>query len=319
MGTGCQMMQGDKRMKPVDAATGVADSIPLQYPAAGNAALSRITFLVIGAQKAGTTWLDEALKAHEDIFTPSVKEMHFFSSNWNYAKGLEWYASHFEEMKNERAAGECTPNYLRTVLSSADKNPDLAGNVPERVLAAIPNAKLIVSLRNPVDRAVSAYFHMVTRGKLSPFQRLRDVTDKFGIAASGYYALHLKAWFEFFDQSRFRILCYEEDILPDEAKATTIQSVYRFLGVDDQFLPNDLYKTHNVRQDNALAYLNRIGWLRDSERGRLVASEINRLTPKFVQDSLEIRVEQADLDALAELYAPHNDRLEQLLEREFPW
>ena len=69
-------------------------------------------FLLIGAQKAGTTWISAMLREHPQIFLPQRKELHFFNRRDNYERGLEWYRAQFGQHQGEPAIGECTPNYL---------------------------------------------------------------------------------------------------------------------------------------------------------------------------------------------------------------
>src|SRR5688572_26171231 len=69
-------------------------------------------FLVIGAQKSGTTWLAEMLRQHPDVYTSPKKELHYFDLKANYALGIDWYRQQFAGETGQRAIGECTPNYL---------------------------------------------------------------------------------------------------------------------------------------------------------------------------------------------------------------
>ena len=102
-------------------------------------------FLGIGTQKGGTTYLHGLLTQHPQVFLAHPKELHFFSLQ--HQRGLEWYASHFAKAKAEQRCGEVTPYYLFHPLAA------------ERIAAALPAVKLIVLLRDPVERALSQYFH----------------------------------------------------------------------------------------------------------------------------------------------------------------
>ena len=66
-------------------------------------------FIIIGAQKSGTTWLVDMLRDHEGVFIPR-DEVHFF--NGHFDKGIDWYASHFNEASKNQCIGEKTPDYL---------------------------------------------------------------------------------------------------------------------------------------------------------------------------------------------------------------
>jgi hypothetical protein len=104
-------------------------------------------FLIIGAQKAGTTALAGNLSRHPDVFmaraSAASHELHFFDSNWR--RGLGWYRKCFT--RPDKLQGEKTPNYLSVPACHV------------RMAAVVPNAKLVVSLRNPIDRAYSAWNH----------------------------------------------------------------------------------------------------------------------------------------------------------------
>lgn len=99
--------------------------------------------LVIGASKGGTTSLHDWLSRHPAICTSRVKEVRYFSSH--YDKSLDWYAAHFAPKRGETVRLESSPNYLWDA------------NVPRRVRERLGTPKLIVLLREPIDRAYSQY------------------------------------------------------------------------------------------------------------------------------------------------------------------
>ena len=107
-------------------------------------------FLGLGVQKGGTTSLHCLLEQHPQVFLPSVKEVHYFSLN--FASGEAWYRSQFASAEPEQRCGEITPYYLF--------HPQAAARVRE----ALPQAKLIVLLRDPVERTLSQYFHSRRHG-----------------------------------------------------------------------------------------------------------------------------------------------------------
>ncbi|MCB2213186.1 sulfotransferase domain-containing protein [bacterium] len=113
-------------------------------------------FVIIGAQRAGTTSLFNILSGHPSVTQSVVKEVHFF--DLNYDKGLEWYKSHFPIYRWVRYGpkhrwGEASPYYL------------FEPRVPERMHQALPKVKLVVLLRNPIDRAYSDYQRQVQLGQ----------------------------------------------------------------------------------------------------------------------------------------------------------
>ena len=110
-------------------------------------------FLILGAQKAGTTALYAYLRRHPQITGPSWKEVSFFDRHWTRGEG--WYRGNFPNVLRARGdlVGEASPSYL------------FHGRAPQRVSELVPDAKLIVLLRNPVERAYSHYQHEVALGR----------------------------------------------------------------------------------------------------------------------------------------------------------
>jgi hypothetical protein len=108
-------------------------------------------FLVLGAQKAGTTALYAYLRWHPAITGPSWKEVSFFDRHW--WRGESWYRGQFPLRSGGRLVGEASPSYLFHPLA------------PRRAYALVPDARLVAVLRNPVDRAYSHYQHEVALGR----------------------------------------------------------------------------------------------------------------------------------------------------------
>ncbi|TML44735.1 MAG: sulfotransferase domain-containing protein [Actinobacteria bacterium] len=108
-------------------------------------------FLILGAQKAGTTALYAYLLWHPGITGPAWKEVSYFDRH--YRRGVRWYRGHFPLRPGDRLVGEASPGYLFHPLA------------PKRVWATVPGAKLIALLRDPVDRAFSHYHHEVALGR----------------------------------------------------------------------------------------------------------------------------------------------------------
>ncbi|MFM6205694.1 sulfotransferase domain-containing protein, partial [Planktothrix sp.] len=109
-------------------------------------------FIIIGVQKGGTNSLYHYLCKHPQIVAATQKEIHFFTLN--YEQGLNWYQSQFppEADGKQILTGEGSPYYLFHPL------------VPQRLYESFPNTRLIVLLRNPVDRAISHYYWEVKLG-----------------------------------------------------------------------------------------------------------------------------------------------------------
>jgi hypothetical protein len=102
-------------------------------------------FLGIGTQKGGTTTLQRLLEQHPQAWLPPAKELQFFSLH--YALGPEWYAEQFAAAAPEQICGDITPYYL------------FHPQAPQRIARLLPDVKLIVLLRDPVERTLSQVFH----------------------------------------------------------------------------------------------------------------------------------------------------------------
>ncbi|RMH77884.1 MAG: sulfotransferase [Cyanobacteria bacterium J007] len=197
-------------------------------------------FLIIGAQKCGTTSLYHYLVQHPKIIPARQKEVHFFDLNFD--RGLEWYTAQFfpESYEDGRLTGEASPYYVFHPL------------VAKRVYNTFPKIKLILLLRNPIDRAWSHYHHEVRWGFeslsfeeaiASEPERLAGEEEKmrddphyysynhqhYTYLARGIYAEQIAEWLQYFDRDRMLILKSEELAThPDEMMAETCA----FLGVE---------------------------------------------------------------------------------------
>lgn len=107
-------------------------------------------FLGLGTQKGGTTSLHQWLNTHPQVFLPTCKEVHYF--DLQAKQPTSWYAKYFQDARPEQLCGEITPFYLF--------HPD----VPTRIHALLPEVRMIVLLRDPVERCLSQIFHARKRG-----------------------------------------------------------------------------------------------------------------------------------------------------------
>lgn len=153
------------------------------------------------------------------MFMAEVKETRFFGSL--FEKGVSWYESqHFSDWSGQTAVGEGTVSYLG--------NP----NAPGRIRAVLGDkVKLIASLRHPVDRAYSAYWMWLARGRIPANADFRTLfyQDHYGLRSQGDYFTHLSRYLEYFPRENFLILIYEE-VKKDGQKA--LGDCFEFLGVD---------------------------------------------------------------------------------------
>jgi hypothetical protein len=190
-------------------------------------------FVIIGAQKAGSTFFLRWLAQHPSVFMPP-HEVRFFEDP-DYGDGNPArLAALFTSVDAETALGIKRPGYLA--------RPEVA----PRIQRLLPGARLIAVLRDPVDRAVSAYFHHMRTGFLPvrPIEEgMRDILEGAGLTTHprardvlefGFYHRHLDRYLDLFDRRQLLILLFD-DVTTDPLG--TLQEAYRFIGVDDAFAP----------------------------------------------------------------------------------
>ncbi len=197
-------------------------------------------FLILGEAKCGTTSLFNYLVQHPQILPTFKKEVHFF--DLNYHKGKLWYKAHFPTrfaMTGDKITGESSPYYLLHPLA------------PERVYNLLPEAKLIVMIRDPVERAYSHYQHQVRSGlEHLSFEdaieqestRLNDYKSKikrkalsnslyfqiYSYLERGKYINQLKHWLNWFGFNSMKIIKSEDFFdSPDH----NLNEIFDFLGV----------------------------------------------------------------------------------------
>jgi hypothetical protein len=171
----------------------------------------------IGGQKCASTWLYDVLLDHPQVRLSGSKEIDFFS--YHYGRGYQWYERQFEINPGGRVCGEISPSYL------------IAADVPQRVQAYAPEARILVSLRDPVERAISNHRHEARLGNFDG----PNLSFEAGLKNNplyieqSRYGTHLRRWLNYFDRSAVLIV-FQEDILDDPGRVA--QEVYRFLDVD---------------------------------------------------------------------------------------
>ncbi len=186
-------------------------------------------FIGIGAQKAGTSWLHVCLYEHPGIYMPVSKEIHFFSKY--YERGITWYETHFRACQATQRAGEFSPTYLY--------DPDAA----KRLYDYHPGLQLIVCLREPVARTLSAYRYAIQIGALPPTMSLNDVLKQYpAYTDHSRYAEQLKRYFRYFSRQQMLIVFYEDIAASPD---TLLDTVYDFVGVHRQFRPTVLERRVN--------------------------------------------------------------------------
>lgn len=196
--------------------------------------------IVIGAQKAGTTTLYDALVLNPKVTGSYFKEVHFFDTDFD--RGLDWYALNFpprQEIADDARVIEASPYYLF--------HPDVA----MRIKSFDRDVKILAILRDPVDRALSHYHHEHRKG-FEPIATPREAFAEearrmaeaepgdyahrhYSYVSRGLYARQLRPWFEAFGHDRIHV-SFLEEVVADRQKA--FDDVARFLDIPSHTYPD---------------------------------------------------------------------------------
>jgi len=193
-------------------------------------------FLIIGAQKAGSTWIYDRLKEHPQVFVPErVELLHFNRRNCTDSEAIAAYRKHFSNVSPQHVwIGEKTPGYFWSDSSGRFEDQPGPGHnprIPEDIRTVLgPDVRIVISLRHPVARAISAYAHHGKRRRIAQGETLRDVMGKFGILDIGFYDAHLRAWEKLFPTNHIETIIFEEEIL--HSPALGLDRLSAFLGID---------------------------------------------------------------------------------------
>jgi sulfotransferase family protein len=199
------------------------------------------TFFVIGAAKCGTTSLHSYIAAHPQIAMSSEKEpMYFVPGDW--VERVARYKDLFER-----------PASVRGESSTAYSAWPWAPEVPDRILAAVPDARLVYMVRDPIPRTLSHYAQNVwDRFPVRPFEELMsDLEDPMNMPVwSSRYATQLERWLRRFPSERILVLD-QRDLLRE--RAATLRRVFAFLGVDAGFTSDSWEAKHNTADAHMVA------------------------------------------------------------------
>ena len=252
-------------------------------------------FLIVGVLRGGTTSLYNYIAGHPSVAPAFKKEIHYFDRNFH--RGPRWYRGHFPLTAYKKYVGTFYRSEL--ITGEATANYIFHPHAPRRIREARPQVKLIVLLRNPVDRAYSHYCKTVRKGnerlsfeealrqedKRLSGERQRIVSDDtydcrdffvYSYLTRGIYVDQIKVWSNIFPKDQILIV-RSEDLFSNSS--TTVHRVYRFLGLEN-------WTAAEFKQFNAATYTGMEG----ATRKRLV-----------------------------DYFRPHNRLLSDYLDRDFGW
>lgn len=227
----------------------------------------KIDFIGIGAEKSATTWVADCLAEHPQICFSKQKEIYFFNEydphtlkvkNLKYQRGVAWYKKHFTHSIRMCIKGEFSPTYLYGKTTA------------RRIKKHFPNVKIVVVLRNPVERAFSQYIHDQRVGVLlqTTFKQAIKKSDSY--IEKGLYYKNIKNYYKLFPKKNIHIIIYD-DIKKNPL--LVIRNLYKFLGVNSNYSPkrlnNKSFEAANTRFQRlnyfmyqTEQYIKKRGWAR---------------------------------------------------------
>jgi hypothetical protein len=172
------------------------------------------THLLIGVRKSATTWIWKQFTDHPEVCTNPRKEIYFFNKFYDY--GIEWYANQFKS--NKKIILDATPDYFFNTLAY-------------KIKKTIPESKLFVCLRNPIQRAYSHWkFGRFIKNCKKEFKESWDDDWNF-IKTRGMYDVHLESFLKYYElESNFKVFFYD-DLL--ENPYLFIKDIFKFVGVNE--------------------------------------------------------------------------------------
>lgn len=192
--------------------------------------------LIAGAQKGGTTWLHEALAKSDQFFTSKPKELGFFNRLDSVKpKRIAWYESHFPATDGVTYYVESTPHYFRVPKGERDT----ARNVAQ----VLDDPRVIVILRHPVERYLSAYTHHMHVGRRDYAQVIDEITDDFGMMTLGMYGASLEHWRQYVSDIK---VAFYDDLKADPV--ALMKDLMAHLGLSMDLTAEDLDFRTNTRR-----------------------------------------------------------------------
>lgn len=260
---------------------------------------SRLTFLVLGCQRCGTTWIDAALREHPRVFLPPQKQTYFFDRNFD--RGADWYLANFAGAgPAHTAVGEVATGYC------------LIEAIP-RVAAMFPDVRLIMTMRHPVERA---YSYFLSRQAEMGWTSFEDALEREpDLLRRGEYIDQIEEVLRHYDRGQLLLLFFDDLSSNDRA---FLASILRFLD-----LPEDFESSQFGRQRNSAMFprlrrsLHRIGLKPAlSALSRSPIGDAIRRAKKRSGKSGYKGVRPETRASLTEHFRPFNDRLAAFTNRD---
>lgn len=271
-------------------------------------------FLIIGAQKAGTTSLRAFLESIPKQVFMSKTEHHFWNreGQYNDGFGLNSYLNNFAQSQSGQMIGEKSPSYLGSY------------EAPARIHRHLPEVKLIAILRNPAERAYSAYWHGRRVGAIDPGTTFTDSIQSYrenhgkpygDLVTPGFYSQHIARYLEFFPREQLLLLDFDELL---NSPVSELSKSISFLGLDGDLITKSgalKFPKRNVARVSRLPKVSRY-----IHRTRLLTyDQKSKILKKFLKTGDIPPMARTDSQFLATLYKDEAAKVRALTGVDFDW
>ena len=258
-----------------------------------------LNFLVVGCQRCGTTWLDAALRDHPQVYLPPQKQTYFFDRTFDL--GVPWYMEQFAGVTDShQAVGEVATGYC------------LPDAIP-RMVRALPDVRLLMIMRHPVDRAYSNYQARWAEQGWSSFAQAIEQDDD--LLARSRYSEQIEKLLEYYPQERIKLLFYDDLAFDDRS---FVREIYQYIGIDPEHKPAVIGQMKNAAMfplirsaAKRLGVAPLLGAISKSSVGTAVRKAHKRSGKRGYEP-----MSPAMRQELLEYFKPYNKRLAEIADRD---
>lgn len=291
-----------------------------------------VDFIGVGAPKCGTTWLAKMLDSHPDVCLSSKKETNYFLQyrpfyvresksfkDLQLQKNQRQYSDFFKHCQLSQIKGEFSTYYLYDE------------DAPKLLYENFPQAKILIILRNPIEKFISQLTFAKAQGYLNKVNYEMIIREREEFIAEGYYMQHIEHWLRYYPREQVWIGLYDDICSQPQA---LLQEVYDFLGVNKNHIPENLDKKINHTSQRGNVVVTSLNIFKQLALGTYVGRSLYKLD--FVRkpfaklknfayknvpaindrNSSVDRLPNTTKDALLKKYDSHTERLARFLQRD---
>ena len=281
-------------------------------------------FFIVGGSKCGTTNISYYLNLHSKVFVSKLNEPYYFCK-WDLPNNFKResmirdevkYLELFKNAKTEKVIGEATPSYLHS--------PNSAYKIKER----FPDSKIIISIRNPIERAHSGYFsnefmrkdNLSFREMIDSHKKLMDKNEFYiyNILEPGFFSKHIKRFQDNFTSDKIKVIVFEDYVKNTEK---SIESILEFLELDTDFEFTEQPKRGYRIPKNKISKMT----LENKTIRKISTFFIPTVTRQQIGERFMLKETEKSVmslkerNYLKEIYEDDVKKLEMLLHRDLPW